>query len=352
MERSARRRRAKRALAEAREAIEGRFVVVAERFLAGPCRAQLLPQIRGRGAADTGTRRATALRPIGRSARSSPVFDVNELLDNSWRAAGERAPQGTPPAAAPSRPTRTCTTAADAVRLGEGAGPGRCRPLGRSFAARQRRSKRRDRVLCGDGDGVNDPTRSFGSGEGTRPGAGWPYGAIFRLLLLTAQRESEVAGMRWAESRSRETRLDHPTRTHGNPTARTPCICRSWRREILSGALPRMGDLVFPSRAEGHPVASFAKPKQRLDAAMSKQAGAQIDAWVLHDLRRTATTIMARLKVLPHVADKILNHSAGTIRALPPSTTDLSTSRAQGRAGGAGALRRGLGAAVERRAAP
>ena len=34
---------------------------------------------------------------------------------------------------------------------------------------------------------------------------------------------------------------------------------------------------------------------------------------VSHDLRRTAISGMAQLGVAPHVADKILNHTAGTI---------------------------------------
>jgi hypothetical protein len=38
--------------------------------------------------------------------------------------------------------------------------------------------------------------------------------------------------------------------------------------------------------------------------------------WIIHDLRRTATTIMARLNVPPHVADRVLNHSSGTIRGV------------------------------------
>ncbi len=35
--------------------------------------------------------------------------------------------------------------------------------------------------------------------------------------------------------------------------------------------------------------------------------------WRLHDLRRTCVSGMARLGIPPHVADKILNHQAGTI---------------------------------------
>ena len=38
-----------------------------------------------------------------------------------------------------------------------------------------------------------------------------------------------------------------------------------------------------------------------------------VTGWRLHDLRRTCVSGMARLGVAPHVADKILNHQAGTI---------------------------------------
>jgi integrase len=43
---------------------------------------------------------------------------------------------------------------------------------------------------------------------------------------------------------------------------------------------------------------------------------ARIDDWILHDLRRTAATGMARLNIAPHVVDKILNHVSGTIRGV------------------------------------
>jgi integrase len=41
-----------------------------------------------------------------------------------------------------------------------------------------------------------------------------------------------------------------------------------------------------------------------------------LEPWILHDLRRTATTGMAGLRVLPHVVDRILNHTSGTIRGV------------------------------------
>jgi integrase len=137
------------------------------------------------------------------------------------------------------------------------------------------------------------------------------------LLLLTAQRESEVAGMRWSE-------LDIEKRIWTLPRERTKSDrghvvhLSAFACEILDG-LTRTGDFVFAINGE-KPVSGFGAAKRRLDALMAAQVrltgGAEIPPWVLHDLRRTATTIMARLNVAPHIADKILNHTGGTIRGV------------------------------------
>jgi integrase len=42
-------------------------------------------------------------------------------------------------------------------------------------------------------------------------------------------------------------------------------------------------------------------------------SGDNIQPWRIHDLRRTAATGMARLGVRAEVADKVLNHSGGSI---------------------------------------
>jgi integrase len=41
--------------------------------------------------------------------------------------------------------------------------------------------------------------------------------------------------------------------------------------------------------------------------------GADIPPWPPHDLRRTATTLMAEIGMAHHVADKVLNHTSGRI---------------------------------------
>ena len=40
------------------------------------------------------------------------------------------------------------------------------------------------------------------------------------------------------------------------------------------------------------------------------------EPFILHDLRRTATTHMAEISVAPHVVDSVLNHRDGKIRGV------------------------------------
>jgi integrase len=86
--------------------------------------------------------------------------------------------------------------------------------------------------------------------------------------------------------------------------------------EILR-SLPRLGPYVFTGNRTGRSVTGFTYGKDKLDAAMTEVSdGAAIEAFILHDLRRTAVSHMARLGIAPHVVDRILNHSSGTIRGV------------------------------------
>jgi integrase len=150
---------------------------------------------------------------------------------------------------------------------------------------------------------------------------GWPFGPIGKLLLLTAQRLSEVASLRWAEVNLEKRTWTIPRERTKSDRAHVVALSGP-AVEILEG-LPRFGDLVFPTRV-GTPISSFSKPKARLDASMTAQlreAAGKPDAvlpeWTLHDLRRTAATVMVeRLKTAPHVVDRVLNHQSGAIRGV------------------------------------
>jgi integrase len=131
----------------------------------------------------------------------------------------------------------------------------------------------------------------------------WPYGGIIEFLALTGQRREEVAQVKGEE-------FDENTRTWTMPASRT----KNKRAHIVHLSEPAWA-VVSKHLNEGYVFATsrgknfqaFAKGKRALD----KLCG--VKGWRLHDLRRTIVSGMARLGVPPHVADKILNHQAGTI---------------------------------------
>jgi integrase len=141
------------------------------------------------------------------------------------------------------------------------------------------------------------------------------YGRIIRLLMLTAQRRDEVGGMRWTE-------IDGDTWTI--PSSRT----KNHREHIVPLADPALAlisasprrtdrDYVFgdgPRRnGDGHRgFSGWSKAKTALDERIVEARKAGKLEWRLHDLRRTAATVMAdRLGVLPHIVEAVLNHVSG-----------------------------------------
>jgi integrase len=149
---------------------------------------------------------------------------------------------------------------------------------------------------------------------------GWPFGPLVKLLMLTAQRRDEVASLEWAE-------LDFDKRTWTLPREKAKndraheIQLSDAAIEVLKSAVPTDA-FVFTSIGS-KPVSGFSRVKRRLDAAMLAAKGDELGAkcdpippWVLHDLRRTAVTGMARLNFPPHVVDKVLNHVSGAIRGV------------------------------------
>ena len=71
--------------------------------------------------------------------------------------------------------------------------------------------------------------------------------------------------------------------------------------------MPEVVDYVFTVTGST-PVSGFSNAKERLNALMGQGTA----PWVFHDLRRSAATGMARLGVLPHVVEAVLNHLSGS----------------------------------------
>jgi integrase len=133
---------------------------------------------------------------------------------------------------------------------------------------------------------------------------GGAYGLIVELLALTGQRREEVAGLSWDE-------LDLEQRTWTIPKTRTKnakvhVVHLSDQALAVLRRVDQRGPLVI-SLLGTKPFQEFSRAKILLDQL------SDVGGWRLHDLRRTLASGMARLGVAPHVADKILNHQAGTI---------------------------------------
>jgi integrase len=145
---------------------------------------------------------------------------------------------------------------------------------------------------------------------------GWPFGPLFKLLLLTAQRRDEVATLQWPEIDLERRLWSLPREKAKNDQGHD--VHLSTQSVAILAALPHIGDkcgYIFTTNGRT-PVSGFSRAKERLDGLIAKAAGHAIEPWILHDARRTAATGMARLKVAPHVVDRVLNHTSGTIRGV------------------------------------
>jgi integrase len=149
---------------------------------------------------------------------------------------------------------------------------------------------------------------------------------MYKLLLLTAQRRDEVGGMEWPEIDPDRRVWTIPRQKAKNNRAHEVHLS-GLAIEILD-SLPTVGTCFVLTTNGERPVSGFSKSKERLDRHMLAllraelaEAGkdpdqGKIEDWILHDLRRTAATCMARLSVPPHVVDKVLNHVSGSIRGV------------------------------------
>ena len=139
------------------------------------------------------------------------------------------------------------------------------------------------------------------------------------MWLRHANRENEIAGIRWPEIHNDGIWEIPASRSKNGKPHLVHLSALAF--EIIEAVPTIKGqDLLFSGNGKT-PVSGFSSAKARLDRHMltvvrEMREDAELAPWVIQDLRRTATTGMARLGIPPHVADRILNHQAGTIRGV------------------------------------
>ena len=131
---------------------------------------------------------------------------------------------------------------------------------------------------------------------------------VMLVLLLTAQRRGELALARWAD-------IDFKAKTWTIPDENA----KGGRGHVVpltDWALEEFQPL--QREAEGSKWVLPGSEGQHLDPKQLTRGVAKcqerfkkrgIEAFTLHDLRRTCRTGLAKLKVEPHIAERVLNHA-------------------------------------------
>lgn len=174
----------------------------------------------------------------------------------------------------------------------------------------------RDMIAANPCDGVKPPGRTYERDRvlsDTEIVAVWkatallpePFGAMYRMFMLTGQRRGEVATMQWREITDRiwtipreKVKKDRP---HAVPLTKAALATLA--------TLPRHGDdaFVFTTTGGERPSSNFDKMKRELDRFSGTSD------WTIHDLRRTVRSKLAELRVPEIVARKVLNHETGKV---------------------------------------
>ena len=168
-------------------------------------------------------------------------------------------------------------------------------PIVRGMARTSTNERARQRVL------TDQEIRAIWMAAGAVPEV---FHALIRFLLLTGARRSEASELPREELVNGVWLL---------PAARNKTkvdLARPLSKAAL-GVLPAgTSKYVFVSPTGSRPIADFTHLKQRLDEASG------VTGWTLHDLRRTARSLMSRAGVSTEHAERCLGHVIGGVRGV------------------------------------
>jgi integrase len=129
------------------------------------------------------------------------------------------------------------------------------------------------------------------------------------ILLLTGQRRGELARAKWSEIDFDEKTWTIPD--ENSKTGRGHVVpLTDWAVQEFQ-SLKRLADgsRWVLSTEDGGKAAAPALLTRGLARCLSRFKGRGVAAFNLHDLRRTCRTGLAAIKVEPHIAERVLNHT-------------------------------------------
>jgi integrase len=127
------------------------------------------------------------------------------------------------------------------------------------------------------------------------------FGAFLRMALLTGQRASKVLNMRWDQIEGNVWHIPAEAREKGNGG---DLVLPQQAMDILnSDSVRRFDGCAYVFTLTGSGVLDDSSAKRSFDAK------APIAHWTLHDLRRTAKSLMSRAGVPWHSSERVLGHT-------------------------------------------
>jgi integrase len=136
------------------------------------------------------------------------------------------------------------------------------------------------------------------------------FGAIVRMCLLTAQRSRKVAGMKWSDFNDEAGEWSVPKEPREKDTGGILVL-----PEIALAIVRAQGQIgdnphVFTGRGDG-PYKGFSAGKVAIDAKLPG-----MKAWTIHDLRRTARSLLSRAGVSSEHAERVMGHAIGGVEGI------------------------------------
>jgi integrase len=172
------------------------------------------------------------------------------------------------------------------------------------------KQRRRQRTLS------DDELRAVWRAAGESPN---PFSYLVQFLLLTATRRNEAAHLKRDEVSGDEWTIPQERYKTGLELV----VPLSPAGRAVLDKVPKVGKSGFVFTTDGkHPIAGFSKFKRAFDAKVLAELGKQdpeakpLPNWTLHDLRRTARSMMSRAGVPTDHAERCLGHVIGGVRGV------------------------------------
>lgn len=182
-------------------------------------------------------------------------------------------------------------------------------PIVAGMARTKPRERARARVL--DDHELRDLWRALDELGNTAPAC---YPAYIRTLVLTAQRRTDVARMAAAEIS--DTTWTIPATRFKTKVENVVPLSRATLQLIG----PSRKKFIFSTDGGRRAFSGFSKSKAELDRKIgelrARDGRKAMPRWVLHDLRRTARSLMSRAGVPSDIAERVLGHAIGGVRAV------------------------------------